>query len=250
MTNLKRILSVLSLAALALIGGETASAQINTLLGPSLSSAITASQQNFQLSSVTGITASLSVSTVLFIDKEEMLVNSVATPTTTSVTVQRGYAGTMAVAHINAAVVLAGRPDWFYRYDPTGACTASVTNTTPFVNTANGNQWLCSTVTLSWVPGWGNDMASVGVTAAVASAAGQITPSGPLFEVSGTAAITGFLYPIGIGAGMAAGGFCMIPTGTFTTTATNNIAVASTAVVGKLLCETWDLGQAKFVASY
>ena len=42
----------------------------------------------------------------------------------------------------------------------------------------------------------------------------------------------------------------MIPTGIFTLTATNNIAVAATAIVGKLLCETWDLGQAKFIASY
>jgi hypothetical protein len=249
MKNLiNRISIVLSLGLLGLAG--SASAQINTLIQTSLSSAITATQQNFQIASVTGITATFTTQTVLFVDKELMLVNTVGTPTTTSVSVQRGYAGTIAVPHINTSVVLAGRPDWFYRTDPTGGCTTATTYVTPYVNTANGNQWLCSTVTLGWVPGFLNTSAPAGVTAAVASAAGQITPSGPLFHITGSAAITGFLYPIGLGAGQPAASFCTIPDGTFTTTTANNIALASTAVVNKLLCWTWDNTNAKWVPSY
>jgi hypothetical protein len=44
--------------------------------------------------------------------------------------------------------------------------------------------------------------------------------------------------------------FCIIPDGTFTTTATNNIALASTAVVNKLLCYTFDSTNKKYVPSY
>ena len=52
------------------------------------------------------------------------------------------------------------------------------------VNVANGRQWLFSTVLNAWVPGWNNDNPKA-VTAAVASAAAAITPSGPLFHVTG-----------------------------------------------------------------
>ncbi|HEY1533771.1 MAG TPA: hypothetical protein VGF76_07120, partial [Polyangiaceae bacterium] len=97
-----------------------------------------------------------------------------------------------------------------------------------------------------WVPGWGNTDSPARVSAAVASAAGLITPSGPLFHITGTAAITGFNVPVGF----QSGGFCAIPDGAFTTTNATNIAIASTAVVNKLLCWTWDDTNSKFVPSY
>lgn len=225
-------------------------AQMNTMIQTSLSSAITATQQTFNIASVTSITASFTVQTVLLVDKELMLVNTVAGASTTSVNVQRGYNGTLAVPHINTSVVLAGRPDWFFNTEPTGACTVANTYATPYINVATGLQYLCSSITLSWVPGFGNTQRPAGVTTAVASAAGQVTPSGPLFHITGALAITGFLYPIGMGAGQPAGGFCVIPDGAYTTTATNNIAVASTGVVNKVQCWTWDLTNAKWVPSY
>jgi hypothetical protein len=143
-------------------------------------------------------------------------------------------------------MVLVGAPNLFNSYDPTGGCTAVNTFVTPWVNTTSGNEWLCSTVTNSWVPGFGNDAALDVPTAAVASAAGLITPSGPLFHVTGTAAITGFNIPVGF----AFGSFCVIPDGIFTTTNANNIAIASTAVVSKVDCWQYDPATAKFYPSY
>lgn len=244
MNTLKRIFLFLLLACAASF------AQTNTLIQTSLSAAIGATTQQFSVASVTGLTASLSSQTVLYVDKEAMLVNTIGATTTTSLTVQRGYAGTLAAPHVNASVVLAGRPDWFYPNDPTGACTAATTYVTPWVNILTGNPWLCSTVALAWVPGFNNYVRPPGVTAAVASAAGQITPSGPLFHITGTNAITGFTYPIGLGAGQAGSTFCVIPDAAFTTTATNNIAIASTAVLNKTICWTWDATNSKYTASY
>jgi hypothetical protein len=238
------------LSLLFVLACAGAFAQTNTLIQTSLSSAITATQQTFNIASVTSITASLSTSTVLYVDKELMLVNTVAGSSTTSVNVERGYNGTLAVAHINTSVVLAGRPDWFLNSDPTGACTVANTYVTPYVSVLTGYQWLCSSVTLSWVPGFNNTSRPAGVTTLVASAAGQVTPSGPLFHINGTAAITGFLYPIGLGAGQPASSFCVIPDAAFTTTATNNIAIASTGVLNKTICWTWDYTNLKYTASY
>lgn len=244
MNTLKRISLAFVLTCAAVFG------QTNTLIQTSLSTAIGATTQSFTVASVTGFTASLSSQTVLYVDKEAMLVNAVGTPSATSVSVQRGYAGTLAAPHINTSVVLAGRPDWFYTSEPTGGCTAATSYVTPYLNILTGNQWLCSTVSLAWVPGFGNNSKPAGVTAAVASAAGQILPSGPLFHITGALAITGFTYPVGLGAGQPAAGFCTIPDGAYTTTATNNIAIASTGVVNRVQCWTWDATNSKWVPSY
>lgn len=216
-----------------------ASAQVYSLTQTSLSSAITAGSQAVVVASSTNITPG----TMLFVDSEAMLVLS---QSGTALTVARGLDTTKAVGHASAAMVLAGSPDWFSDNDPTGGCTASMTKTAPHVNVITGREWLCSTVTGTWVPGFGNRSAFARVTAAVASAAGLITPSGPLFHVTGTAAITGFNIPVGF----AYGTFCIIPDAIFTTTTANNIALGSTAVVNKTLCFTWDDTNSKFVPSY
>jgi hypothetical protein len=142
--------------------------------------------------------------------------------------------------------VLAGPPDWFSDADPQGSCVTASTKTAPHVNVITGKEWLCSTVTLSWVPGFMNLTAPARVTAAVASAAGAITPSGPLFHVTGALAVTGFTIPVGF----AYGSFSIVPDGAFTTTTAGNIAIASTAVVNKLLTFTWDDTASKFIPSY
>jgi hypothetical protein len=85
-----------------------------------------------------------------------------------------------------------------------------------------------------------------GPTAAVASVAGQVTPSGPLFHITGALAITGFLLPVGF----TGGSFTVIPDGTFTWTTANNIAIAGTAVVNKALTFWYDTNSSKFVPSY
>lgn len=208
--------------------------------------------------SATGITAPSTAQTLIMVDNEAMFVNAVSG---TTLTVQRGASGTAAVPHIANARVLAGPPSAFLAYDPSGKCTngQGAFLYSPVINTKNGLQWLCSTVTGEVTPGFGNgNPSSADVTTAVASVAGATKPSGPLFHVTGTNAITAWGSSTTAGAvGMGGGSsdaqgepFCVIPDAIFTTTATNNIALASTAVVNKLLCFTWDGTNKKYVPSY
>jgi hypothetical protein len=257
MKNLKSILVTLGLLlASSLAFGQTA------LTFTNLSSAVTSQATFVTLASVTGVTSG----TILFIDDgtagtrqagEAMQVLNVPS-TGTTVQVLRGFDQTIPNGHITGALVLAGPANAFSEIEPNGACTAANTGFTPYVNLKTGNQWLCSTVTNSWVPGWFNIDAQAGVTAAVASAAGAVKPSGPLFHVTGALAITAWGSSTTVG--LAGGGgsatdtiganFCIIPDGAFTTTATNNIALASTAVVNKLLCYVFDQTNKKYVPSY
>jgi len=133
----------------------------------------------------------------------------------------------------------------FFEYDPVGSVTAVNVPITPWINVTNGNQWLRSVDGL-WVPGFGNTTAGPGVTAAVASAAGVVLPSGPLFHITGNLAITGFTLPVGF----TGGSFTVIPDGTFTWTTAGNIALAGTAVVNRNLTFAWDSNAGKFTPSY
>lgn len=246
---MKTLKHVVSIVALALLACVTSYAQQNTLTQTTLTAAVNDSANTVRVTAATNITAAAggTSNTLLFIDNEAMSVTSV---NGLVIGVTRGANGTRANAHSNAAVVLAGRPQWFGQVDQSGACTPANVVASPFVNTTNGNQWLCSTVLNKWVPGWGNPGNSgspIGVTTAVASAAGTITPSGPLFHITGTAAITGFVIPVGFNGGE----FCVIPDGAFTTTTAGNIAIASTATTSRTICWTYDKNAAKpFFASY
>lgn len=155
---------------------------------------------------------------------------------------------------VSGAIVLIASADptlgTFYEFDPVGGSMTPQESSSvqPWVNVTNGNQWLWSSVLNLWVPGWGNpnNGGVLGETAAVASAAGLITPSGPFFHITGTAAITGFNIPVGFMGGTS---FTVVPDGIFTWTAANNIAVAGTAVVGRPLTFTHDPNTGKFYPS-
>jgi hypothetical protein len=228
-----------------------------TLTGTTLAAAATSSATTLQVASATGITAN---STLLYIFDgtargEAVFVNSVSSKT---LKVTRGYHGTSANGHISGALVLLGPPNYFYSGDPSGACTLTSTLVTPYVNIKSGRQWLCSSVTNSWVPGFFNDSGIPGDTLLVASAAGATAVSGPQFHVNGTNAITAWGASTSAGS-LGMGGsatdvmgapFCVIPDAAFTTTATNNIAKASTAVANKPLCFTFDQTNKKYVPSY
>jgi hypothetical protein len=136
----------------------------------------------------------------------------------------------------------------FQSFDPAGSSQENMNSAVlqPWVNVTNGNQWLYSTVTSLWVASFNNNSAVKGVTAAVASAAGLVTPSGPVFHITGALAITGFNIPVGF----TGGSFVVIPDGTFTWTTANNIAVAGTAVVSRAITFTFDSNTAKFYPSY
>jgi len=214
-----------------------------TLTQTTLSAKVDNQTTTIPLTSATGVVAT---STVLFVDSELMYVNAI---NSTTAKVTRGYGGSVAKAHRSGSMVLLGPPNYFFVNTPSGACTSTNLAVLPAVNTQTGLQWDCSTVTSQWGPGFGNRTAFPQVSTAVASTAGKITPSGQLFHITGTAAITGFNIPVGFdpNAGQT---ICAIPDGAFTTTNANNIAIASTGVVGKTLCWTYDPNSAKFYPSY
>ena len=238
---------IVSLALFALVLAAVPAFAQTALTQTSLSAAITVNQTTFAIASATNVTASNTAPTVLYVvdpgqyKGELMTVKAISG---TTVTVSR--TGINKAAHASGSMVLVGPPKAFAQYDPVGSCTASQTAYTPWVNAVTGSQWLCSTVTGNWVPGFGNDLYPTNVTAAVASAAGLITPSGPLFHITGTAAITGFNIPVGFNGGM----ICGIPDGLSTTTSANNFALATTAVVSKPICWVYDTNTAKFYPSY
>ena len=277
--NLRKIAALLillaGLASFALAQQGQVTLTSTTLAGPvtgpSLYSGTSPTLQTFVcLAAVTGIAAPLLPGTpvsVIYIDREAMGVFSVST-TTNCVTVNRGYLGTQASPHVTGQYVLIAPaynttagiganpvPSGFYNVDPPqgGTCSAGVP-TIPWVNVSTGAQWLCSSSTSTWVPGWNNPLAftSPGLVSTTAASTGAQAVPGPYFALSGTNAITSFVPGIGFNSTATGGGgtFCIYPTGAFTTTATNNIVNATTAVVGKLLCYTFNPTTGKFANTY
>lgn len=219
------------------------------LTSTTTTAAVLVNATTLPVTSATGITANPR-SLIYVIDKNQRIgeLMTVTAVSGTNLTVERGAAGTR-FAHATGAYVIIGsaisEAQSFTRSTPSGNCVAAQTLFTPVINTATGQQRLCSTLTLTWVPGW-NDPDLPGPTADVASAAGVVLPSGPLFTMTGTAAITGFTIPVGF----AGGSFCTIPSGAFTWTTATNIALAGTAVVNRMLCFTYNVVTAKWVPSY
>lgn len=235
---------VFSLVALAL-AYSPAEAQ-TALTQTTLSTAVTLTSANrITVASISGITAG---STLLFIDREALFVEQVLTPNVLQV--QRGASGTRASGHVSGAGVLFGPPNAFVSVDPLGSCTAGsgVFAFTPVVNVTNGLQWLCS-INGRVSPGFGNTTVPPNSTTLVASAAGAITPSGPLFHINGTAAITGFTLPVGFDpkAGQI---LTVIADTVFTWTAAGNIALVSGTVVALTSYTfTYDPNTSKFYQS-
>lgn len=248
MRNLFKSLSAFALAALLIVSGVAvfhpapAAAQQYSYSVTTLSANVTAGQVSFGLASVTGISGqSTSTGTMLFIDRELVQVVSVNT-TAKTVVVQRGVGGTQASPHKSGIKVIAASAPAFQAYDPQGTCTASATPASPWINYKTSNQWLCSSVVGVWVPGFGNPGVSgtpVRVTAAVTSAS-SITPSGPLFHVTGTTQIATITLP----SAFTGGCFTAIMDGSgsgLTWTTGGNIAVAGTATTaGSSVTFCWD----------
>lgn len=201
------------------------------------------------LASVTNVNAAINGSpqTYLYIDRELMAVLTVNT-TTKIVGVLRGQQGTAAHSHANAAIVLVGQNGQFQATDPSGACTSTGILVTPWINVNTGYEWLCSSVTTEWVPGFANPGTSVDPlqpTAAVASAT-TILPTGPLFHVTGTTATATFTIPVGFEGGC----FTVIADGVWTWTNAGNIQVAGTVTTaGSTVTFCQDVVTAKFYPS-
>lgn len=258
MTKMKNAVRVM-FAVLAFAFSAVAQSTI-TLTATKLAAAITStSQTQIQLASATGVVAT---STILYLEDgyggnpEAVFVNAVQG---TLISVTRGYSSTLVQPHLSGTFVLVGSPSQFANVDPSGACTAAAA-VTPTVSLQTGRQWICSSILGQWVPGFFNDVKNSGVSASVAAAAGPVNPPGPLFHITGSVlAITAWGSSTTAGLTTGGGGsttapagasFCIIPDVAFTTTAGNNIALGSTAVVNKLLCYTYDTTNHKYVPSY
>lgn len=90
-------------------------------------------------------------------------------------------------------------------------------------------------------------IATTAASPTIASAT-TIAPTEPITFISGTAAIVTITAPSPISSG--GGQITLIPTGVFTTTNAGNIAIATTAVVGKALIMTFDVTTTKWYPSY
>jgi hypothetical protein len=89
---------------------------------------------------------------------------------------------------------------------------------------------------------------ATGEVAPTIASDGTIAPTKQITFVSGTTAIDEIVAPTGIAA--TGGQITLIPTGIFTTTTNENIALASTAVVGRALIMTYDATTAMWYPSY
>lgn len=276
-TMKKAVLSLLLVLAFAGLASAQVSLTQTTLsaavqCGPSCANSGVGSGTTYQttvsLTSATGVTIAANGQPVTFIyvDQELMGIQTLLTGQTTIFTVLRAQQGTKLSAHASGAMVLIQTvsPQFggqqgsggFQATDPPigGACTAANTNATPWVNIITSAQWLCSSVTGTWVAGWNNPFAGdfSGQTATVPAGAGVVLPTGPLFIISGAGAITGFTVPTGCNA--TAAGSCTFTViaaagSTWTWTAAGNIMTAGTGTAGHLFQFTWSASLQKFVPS-
>jgi hypothetical protein len=151
MNKIIRISLALAFAALAI-------AQTNTLTSTTLSAAQTSTQTYAVVASGTNFTTG----DALYIDNEIEIIGgrlpyppyaAYAGGTTVPVFRSGSQGAAQASAHVSGAIVLRGKPAWFYTYDPSGACPVPFTNggvtpaavfTTPWVNTKTGSSWRCT----------------------------------------------------------------------------------------------------------
>lgn len=279
MTNMKKLTKLFAIAALLFVAVPS-HAQQNTFTMTTLSAAIAGGSVNpgqppptfVQVTSATGIvglapnnvgTPSQPAQTSIYVDRELMSVLAVNGKV---LTVARGQGGTVATPHSAGAMVLAGYPFWFSVNDPGGSggfsgvsgesCTGSNTIVGPRLNVRTGAQWICSSQTGTYVPGFNNPLApwSGGLTAAVASVGGATLPSGPIFHVTGTNAITSWTIPVGCpaetvtSATVGSCSFVTIPDAAFTWAGGGNIALTGTAVINLPIIWIWDSANQKWVA--
>ncbi len=240
-----------NLTILGLLAVFSAFAQQNTILQTSLSAAVSATATQFRVAAATGIngqTVSVPGSSLWIADIGQTMGELVQVQSVSGTTVNVARFQGRATAHASGAMVLVATvPNWFATVDPQGSCVTARTFATPYLNTSNGNQWLCSTKTLTWTPSWGTPAAGQALSAtATASVAGATAIAGPFVEISGTNAITSFT----MSTGWNGQSFCTYPTAAWTITATNNIAKAATAVADRALCFTYNANSSKFSPQY
>ena len=274
MKTLKKLFSLVLLVLGAAVCANAQTALTQTTLaaavtsGPSGgASGITGSYQTtISLTSATGVQNAQNGQPITFayVDQELFGILQPITGSTTIFNVLRAQQGTKASPHASGAMVLIQviTPQFggftgsggFQPVDPpiNGNCTAASTLVTPWVNVISSAQWLCSTITNTWVPGFQNGLAEVGggqmqPTAAVVNAA-TILPTGPLFHLTGAGAYATITLPVGFSRGC----ITIIQDAVDTWTAAGNIISASTSTqtVGEMVTFCYDPSTTKFYPSH
>ena len=209
----------------------------NTLTQTTLSGAITTNQNVFNVASTANISAPVNnfYQQIYVIDPGSLigeLMTVIAVPV--SGTIQVSRLDQFKINHVNGAIVIINVPNGglgllngFVDTDPP-TVPPQVPPLSWIVNVVNGRQWLYSTVSGTWVPGFNNTEVPNAPMPSVASVAGAITPTGPMFHVTGTNAITGITLP----SGFTSGEITIIADAVFSWTAAGNIATASSGLSG------------------
>lgn len=243
MTPMKsiRIAALLSLAAVLLVPPE---ARAQTVLNSTtLSAALSITNSNVSLTSATGVSVpgpNGTNLTVILVDREIMLVQTLVTGTTYNVA--RGQYGTLRVAHLSGAQVWIAPDKALARGAlPSGSCTRTALPYVPILyvaptgvnNGKTGGLFDCMGGVLVET----NNAASASLGTTVTSAT-SITPTGTYFIVSGTTSVVTIVVPAGWAAGKC---LAIQPSGIFATTTAGNIGLISSAtVVGRVLFMCWD----------
>ncbi len=228
----------------------------SSLTQTTLSAAITVNQTTFSVASASNLSAPVNnfQQKIYVVDPGSMRgeLMTVVALSGTAVTVSR--LDEFKCPHVSGAIVIINPIDSSVANGFVGRDPNPVPETTPvltwIVNVVTGAQWLYSSVTATWVPGFNNNTAPPAATAVVTATAAVLpAPSGPLFHVaaSGTPAVTGITRPNGF----TSGSITLIPDAAFTwTTGDGSIALAGTAVALKTLVFTYDWNAAKWYPSY
>jgi hypothetical protein len=225
-----------------------------SLTQTTLSAAITASQASIPVASAAHIVAPSGgyYQKIYVIDpngmKGELMTVLAVSGTQVSVSRLDEFKG----PHASGSIVLMADLDpvsgaCFYTTNPVGTPAADPGLTVPYVNVVTGEQWIYSSVTGGWVPGWNNPAVGKGCTTAIASGdSAAVTPTGPLFHVTGSSGVTSFVIPVGF----AGGSFMTINDGAWTTTAGNNVGSTTTQVATSTTTWTYSTSDAKFYCSH
>ena len=232
----------------------------NSLTQTTLSAAITSTQTVFSVASATNLSAPVNnfFQKIYVLDPGQMRgeLMTVTALSGTSVTVSR--LDQFKSKHLSGAIVLINPIDpsqetAFVEKDPNSVPTDTPIQTA-IVNVVTGAQWLYSSVTSSWVPGFNNPLAPASPTALVTiTTTNAFTPTGPLSHITGssTPAAHGIVLPTGF----TSGSVTVIPDAAFTWTTdiasgSSGIAVAGTGVQYKALTFTYDWNTNLWYPSY
>lgn len=182
---MKRMVTAAVAALLVLASGfvatpvsQPALAAQQTINSTTLAAAATATTSTFSVASA----STIATGQVAYVDREMVLITGISS---TTLTVTRGYNGTLAVAHDSGALIYTGPPNYFYQNDVAGPCVATNEVATPHINAALGNIFVCSDSEWVRYENSGYGQYSVGA-ATTYTALGAITVKPGLSLINGT----------------------------------------------------------------